>query len=99
MKDWYVYIILTKKNRFYTGISTDPERRFVEHLTDRKLGAKFFRSDEPLFFVYIEKVKSYSLALKKEIAIKRLKKGEKEKLANNHLRDFDQSLEFLRSNY
>ncbi len=98
MKVWYVYIILTKKNRFYTGISTDPDRRFIEHLTDRKLGAKFFRSDEPLFFVYVREVKSYSLALKKEIAIKKLKKEEKENLVNNHLRDHGLSLELLRSN-
>lgn len=74
---WYIYMILTKKNRLYTGISTDPERRFVEHLVDRKKGAKFFRSDEPIMIVHLEEAPSLSEALKREIAIKKLSKKQK----------------------
>lgn len=77
---WYVYMILTKKNRLYTGISTDPERRFIEHLVDRKKGAKFFRSDEPLLIVHLEDAPNMSQALKREIAIKKLTRSQKEKL-------------------
>jgi putative endonuclease len=51
---WYVYIILTAKEKLYTGISRDPERRFFEHLLDVKKGAKFFRSDSPQKIVYCE---------------------------------------------
>lgn len=29
---WFVYIILTRCNALYTGISTDVDRRFHEHL-------------------------------------------------------------------
>ncbi len=67
---WFVYVILTKKNKLYTGISTDPERRFVEHLCDRKKGAKFFRSDSPVVIVHLEEFATMSEALKREIFIK-----------------------------
>ena len=83
MNNWYVYIILTAKNRLYTGVSTDPERRFIEHLTDPKKGAKFFRSDSPEKIVYLEEVDSYSSALKREIAIKKLPKSKKLQLFNS----------------
>ncbi len=69
---WFVYMILTRKGRLYTGVSTDPERRFIEHLCDPKKGAKFFRSDSPEKIVYLEEVETYSAALKREIAIKAL---------------------------
>lgn len=73
-------MITTAKERLYTGISTDPERRFVEHLCDRKKGAKFFRSDSPIMIVYLEEYDSMSEALKREIAIKKLSSSQKRKL-------------------
>lgn len=84
MSQWWVYIILTKKDRLYTGISTDPERRFYEHLWDRKKGAKFFRSDAPLSIIYIEKCEDYSMALKREYAIKKMPRIKKQELINGH---------------
>jgi putative endonuclease len=68
---WYVYIILTRKEKLYTGISTDPERRFFEHLFDVKKGAKFFRSDSPQKIVYCEEFVTMSEALKREAEIKK----------------------------
>lgn len=78
--NWYVYMILTKKDRLYTGISTDPERRFYEHLMDRKKGAKFFRSDSPEKIVFLEEYESLSEALKREIQIKKLSSNQKRSL-------------------
>ena len=80
MKYWYVYIILTDKGRLYTGISPDPERRFFEHLLDPKKGAKFFRSDAPMRFVYLEAFENRSLASQKEYLIKKLSRTQKESL-------------------
>lgn len=77
---WFVYIILTEKNRLYTGIATDVERRFVEHLCDSKKGAKFFRSDSPKVVLYVEEFSNRSLASIREAQIKKLKRLEKEKL-------------------
>jgi putative endonuclease len=81
MNQWYVYIIQTEKNRLYTGVSTDPERRFIEHLCDTKKGAKFFRSDTPVKIVYLEEAFDYSSALKREIQIKKLSPRKKRELA------------------
>lgn len=68
---WYVYVILTGKEKLYTGISTDPERRFVEHLCDSKKGAKYFRSDSPKKIVYLEEYDTMSQALIREAEFKR----------------------------
>lgn len=77
--NWYVYIILTAKGKLYTGISTDPERRFVEHLCDTKKGAKYFRSDSPEKIIHLEEFETMSEALKREAAIKKLSSSLKRK--------------------
>ncbi len=76
---WYVYIILTAKGKLYTGISTDPERRFVEHLCDVKKGAKFFRSDSPVKIIHVEDFETMSEALKREAEIKKWPTSKKRK--------------------
>lgn len=77
---WFVYIILTEKKRLYTGISTDVERRFFEHLGVFPGGAKFFRSDIPEKIVYIESFLNRSEATIKEASIKKLTRQQKENL-------------------
>lgn len=79
---WYVYMILTEKNRLYTGIATDVERRFVEHLCDPTKGAKFFRSDRPVVVVYCEECVDRSVASKREAMIKKLSRDKKKFLVN-----------------
>lgn len=79
---WYVYMILTEKNRLYTGIATNVERRFVEHLCDPSKGAKFFRSDRPVVVVYCEECANRSDASIREAEIKKLNRKGKEFLAN-----------------
>jgi putative endonuclease len=79
-KLWYVYIIKTQKNRLYTGITTDLDRRFKEHLGDISKGAKFFRSDKPEKIVYSEHRESRSSASIREAEIKRLTRKQKEDL-------------------
>lgn len=80
---WYLYIILTKKNKLYTGITTDLDKRFKQH-KDKK-GAKFFYSDYPIKIVYTESFCSRSLASKREIEVKKLTRKQKEKLINLEL--------------
>ena len=77
---WFVYMILTEKKRFYTGIATDVERRFIEHLSDSKKGAKFFRSDRPVVVVYCEECANRSMASKRESHIKKMTRVQKEAL-------------------
>lgn len=78
MSEWFVYIILTEKNRLYTGITTNIERRYKEHCGEKPSGAKFFRSDKPQKIVYVELCKDRSEATIKEAAIKKLTRTQKD---------------------
>ncbi len=77
---YFVYIIESLSGKFYTGIALDPEKRFLEHASCNKRGAKFFRSDPPVRILYQEKCKDRSSALKREAAIKKMTRKEKESL-------------------
>jgi len=78
MLNWFVYIIEASDNTYYTGITTDLERRFQQHLTGK--GAKFFRGRKPVKFVYTENNHDRSSASSRESQIKALTRKEKEKL-------------------
>lgn len=78
-QDWFVYIIQTDNGNLYTGITTDIHRRWEEHQNSPK-AAKFFKSSKPKEIVYLEITDSRSTALKREAAIKKLKRPEKIKL-------------------
>lgn len=80
---WYLYIIKTQNDKLYTGITTDVERRFNEHLNDPK-GAKFLKANKPKEIVYTEELETRSDALKREYAVKQLTRRQKEKLINNY---------------
>ncbi len=76
---WFVYIIKNDKGHFYTGITTDLERRFSEHMNSKK-GAKFFNTGAPVEIVYKKKFQNRSLASKFEYYIKSLTRTQKLKL-------------------
>ena len=70
-QEWYVYIIKASDDSFYTGVTTDVERRFSEHSGSRK-GARFFRGRQPLEVVYSENHPDRSSAQRRESEIKKL---------------------------
>ncbi|MRR49805.1 MAG: GIY-YIG nuclease family protein [Rhodocyclaceae bacterium] len=72
---WHVYLIECVDGSLYTGISTDVERRFQEHLAGK--GARYTRSHKPLRVVASRPVGNRSEALSVELAIKRLPKQKK----------------------
>ncbi|EQC43017.1 GIY-YIG catalytic domain protein [Bacteriovorax sp. BSW11_IV] len=78
-KNWFLYIIKTKNNKLYTGITTDVERRFEEHKSGKK-GAKFFRGNTPVKIMYTEVCKNRSEASKREAHIKSLTRPQKDAL-------------------
>jgi putative endonuclease len=80
---WFVYIIESEKGNLYTGITTDLERRFQEHLHSKAKGAKFFRTQKALRIVYQEHQKNRSLASKRESFIKKLTRKSKLKLISS----------------
>jgi putative endonuclease len=82
--DWFIYIIQTQSGKLYTGITTDPVRRYQQHCQGN--GAKFFRTDPPKKMVYQEKVNSKSAALKKEYLIKQMTRKQKLALISEWLK-------------
>ncbi|QYK01459.1 GIY-YIG nuclease family protein [Shewanella psychrotolerans] len=82
-KPWFLYIIECCQGQLYTGITTDIERRFKEHQLSGPKAAKFLRGKAPLRLVYRESVGNHSQALKREVAVKKLKKQQKLALIQN----------------
>jgi len=74
----YCYIVECADGTYYTGWTFDPERRVAAHNQGR--GAKYTRMRLPVKLVYVEQQPDRSTAMKRERAIKRLKRGEKKKL-------------------
>ncbi|MGH1379096.1 MAG: GIY-YIG nuclease family protein [Alphaproteobacteria bacterium] len=72
---WYVYILECSDMTYYTGITTNIERRVSEHETG--VGAKYTRGRGPLRLVYSEETADRSSATKREIEIKSLSKEKK----------------------
>jgi putative endonuclease len=75
---WTVYLARCNDGTLYTGITTDLERRLAEH--NSGCGASYTRSRAPIVLVYWEPAHDQSGALRRERAIKRLTRSEKEKL-------------------
>ncbi len=77
---YFVYLLKCRDNSYYCGIARDLERRLKEHNGIEKGGAKYTTGRRPVELVYKEEAENLSKALKREIAIKKLPKKEKEKL-------------------
>ena len=75
---WNVYILRCADSSLYTGIAKNVDERISLHNAGR--GAKYTRSRLPVELVYRESVESRESALRREIEIKRLERGEKLKL-------------------
>ena len=74
----YVYIVKCSDGTYYTGYTNDLEKRLLAHNTGK--GAKYTRNRMPVEMVYFEEYEDKSEAMKREYAIKRLKREQKEKL-------------------
>lgn len=77
-KRWFVYILQCADGTFYTGMTDDVIRREAAHNSGK--GAKYTRGRTPVQVVYSEECESYSAALKREYAIKKLRRQEKMEL-------------------
>jgi putative endonuclease len=80
--NWQVYIILCSDNSLYTGITTDIDRRFLQHASGT--GAKYFRGRQPKRVVCLENYHSRASASKREIQIKAMNRAEKEHLVSTY---------------
>lgn len=81
-ENWSLYIIEASDESLYTGIATDVERRFDEHLNCLK-GAKYFNGRSPVRVVYREDGHTRSSASRREMEIKKMSRREKQDLIAN----------------
>jgi putative endonuclease len=75
---WSVYLIRTKHNALYCGITSDIARRFSQHCNGK--GAKALRGKGPLSLAWSTSGLTKSDALRLEYQIKQLTKAVKEQL-------------------
>ena len=82
MFNW-VYILRCQNQSLYTGSTTDPDRRFLQHCNGT--GAKYTKAFKPIDMVALWKIEGpLGEAMKIEAAIKKLTKTDKELLINDH---------------
>lgn len=79
LQNWMVYMVRCSDNTFYTGITTDLDRRINEHNGGRR-GARYTRSRRPVELVYFEEAASRGCAARREWQIKALTAPEKKAL-------------------
>lgn len=79
-KQWVLYILQCKDGSLYTGITDDLPRRLEAHGTPK--GAKYTRGRGPFVLRYLEACQDKSHALRREIQVKKLPRGQKLKLCS-----------------
>ena len=75
---FFCYILDCADGTYYTGWTTDPPRRERQHNAGR--GAKYTRMRRPVKLVYMEELSDRTSAMKRERAIKKMKRERKMKL-------------------
>ena len=78
---YYIYILQCFDNTFYTGWTTDLDKRVMAHNT-LKTGAKYTSMRRPVKLVYNEEFENKSMAMKRECEIKKLSRLQKQELIN-----------------
>ena len=71
-----VYMLECADGSLYTGWTTDMNKRLQAH--QQGTGARYTRSRLPVKLVYLEEVPDRKTALKREYALRKLKRSEKE---------------------
>ena len=85
MSACYCYIVECSDGTYYTGWTTDPQRRVATHHKGR--GAKYTKTRLPVKLIYVEEQPDRNSAMKRELAIKRLGRAGKEKLVGGRIQE------------
>jgi len=75
---WYLYITKNQNGAFYTGVTTDVNRRFKEHL--RGKGGHYTSQSRPQKLLYTEEFRSRAEAEAREKQMKRWSRKKKQAL-------------------
>ncbi len=76
---WLVYLLHCSDGSLQTGITNDLPKRLKAHAAGK--ASKYTHSRLPVKLAYSEQKWAKSAALKRELAIKRLRRAEKDRLA------------------
>jgi putative endonuclease len=74
----YCYIVECADGTYYTGWAVDPQKRVEVHNKGR--GAKYTKMRLPVKLVYVEEQPDRVTAMKRERAIKKMTRSQKQKL-------------------
>ena len=78
---WMCYLLECADGTLYCGITNDLEKRLAAHNAGE--GAKYTRGRTPVRLAYVEPYADKSVALKREMQIKRMPRGKKLALCNS----------------
>jgi putative endonuclease len=78
----YCYILQCADGSYYTGWSTDPEKRLHQHNAGR--GGKYTRSRLPVQIIYIEELPDRTSAMRREHSIKGMTRKKKKCLVSKY---------------
>ena len=76
-----MYVLECADGTYYTGYTTDVERRVAEH--DAGDGAKYTRGRTPVSLVHVETYDSQSAAMSREHEVKTFSRARKERLVES----------------
>lgn len=76
---WFVYLLRCADGTLYAGITTDLDRRVVEH--NAGSGARYTRARRPVELIHAEPAADRSAASRREAALKKLPRAAKLALA------------------
>jgi putative endonuclease len=79
---FFVYILKCSNDAFYTGWTTDPNRRLKQHNSGK--GASYTKLNGPSVLVYVEEMTDRSSAQKREREIKTWSHQKKRIHIQNH---------------
>jgi len=75
---WLVYLLRCRDGSLYTGITNDLPKRLKTHAAGK--ASRYTRSRLPVMLAYTEPQSSQSAALRREAAIKKLSRSQKDRL-------------------
>jgi putative endonuclease len=81
---YYCYILECADGSYYTGWTTNPERRLRQHSDGR--GSRYTRTRRPVRMVYTEELPTRQAAMRRELKIKRMPRAKKTLLAEKNER-------------
>lgn len=74
----FCYMLECADGTYYTGWTTDLDRRVKQH--NKGVGAKYTSTRRPVKLVYVEPQPNRRDAMKRELAIKKMRRAQKSKL-------------------